>query len=281
MGFEVRTIEKLGILKLLPEDRGALKLIVSTEVIQLPFHEYRNFKSNPPKGHYGYATLMDGEFVLKLIDLQFRRQLIVDHDNYVVQLAWQEFCNSQTILDFLGPEAPDTTVEYPIWRCNEIRFELEPGVVLRVFKSSLPMVICEGSGISQPNLTELSPHVPGDPPAPPAETAPSSTKIPLSAPYEGTNDDGNTFVRGQGATPAPGSCATYRIAGTYRYGNSFGGAGGPFTITVDATAGSFRAETGDSNQETYLFYKPCGSQTETIVTNGFGGITPSYTVTPI
>jgi hypothetical protein len=281
MGFEVRTIEKLGILKLLPEDRGALKLIVSTEVIQLPFHEYRNFKSNPAKGHYGYATLMDGEFVIALIDLQFRRQLIIDRDNYTVQLAWQEFCNAKTIATVLAVPEPDTTVEYPIWRCNEIRFELEPGVVLRVFKSSLPMVICEGSGISQPDLTELSPHVPGEPPSPPAENAPTSSKIPLSAPYQGTNDDGNTYVRGQEPEPAPGTCTTYKIVGTYRYGNSNGAPGQPFELTVDAIAGSFRPETGESTQETYLHYKKCGETTETIVTNGFGGIRTDYTVTRV
>lgn len=192
---ETRRIENYGILKLLPTERGANNLIVLCDVIQLPFSEYSNLKSNPTKSHYGYVCFMSGEYVLDVKDIQFRRQIIVDRDRYIIQLAWQEYCNSKTIAQELGAPAPDTPVEYPIWLCDELRFKLEPGVVINVFKSHVPPITCGAGGIIEPDYSPEAPDLPSQPSPPPPKGTPDENKIPLSSPYEGDDDNGNTYVR--------------------------------------------------------------------------------------
>lgn len=231
---ETRRIENYGIMKLSPVERGSNNLRIQTDVIQLPYSEYLNVRSNPPKGHYGFACLMDGEYVIDIIDIQFRRQILIDKDRYLVQLAWQEFCNSKTIANQLGAPLPDTTVDYPIWNCKEIRFKLEPGVILNVFKSNIIPVTCSGSGISEPNLGGEPPGLPPQPTLPPPPNVPDSEKLPLSPPYEGDDDNGNTYKRGEAEPPPSGSpgpdCTkcyniSFTVNGTDRDGNSFNDSG--------------------------------------------------------
>lgn len=214
MGAETRKIEKYGILKLLPEDRGAQNLIVLCDVIQLPYTEYLNVKSNPPKGHYGFACFMYKEYVREIVDIQFRRQVIFEHQGYVVQLAHQEYCNSKEIATQVGTLWNPTPVEYPILNFDEIRFKLEPGVVISVLKSSIPMKTCDSQGIVQPDLSPPSSYQPDTtPPYPPAEDAPVDEKIPLSAPYQGEDDNGNTYVRP--LPPPPPGDIVYQIKTSY------------------------------------------------------------------
>lgn len=200
---ETRRIENYGILKLLPEERGANNLIVQSDVIQLPYSEYLNVKSNPPKSHYGYVCFMSKGYVMSILDIQFRRQIIINRERYLVQLAWQEFCNSKTILDAVANTSPDTTVDYPIWLCDELRFKLEPGVVLNVFKSHIPPTTCSGTGISEPNLGGEAPGLPASPSLPPPPNTPDEDKLVLSPPYDGDEDNGNTYVRGSEPSPPP------------------------------------------------------------------------------
>ena len=194
MASETRKIEKFGILKLLPEDRGANTLLITCDVIQLPFSEYVNVKSNPFKGHYGYCCFMFGEYVRDMIPLQFRRQLLLDRNQYIVQLAHQEFHNSKEIIQQLADITFDTLVDYPIWNCTELRFKLEPGVIIQVYKASIPMVIAQPDGIEQGDYAPPGPGI-GEPQPPPPEDTPDDEKIALAPPYEGEDDSGNTYVR--------------------------------------------------------------------------------------
>jgi hypothetical protein len=187
---------------LLPEDRGANNLLVTGDVIQLPYQEYVNTKSNPFKGHYGYCCLMYGEYVIDIIDIRFRRTVLVDRNNYVVQLAHQEFHNSKEIIQQLADVVFDTLVDYPIWNCTELRFKLEPGVILQVFKSSVPMVIGQPDGLQQSDLSPPGGGI-GSPVPPPPPGTPEEDKIPLAPPYEGADDNGNTYVRPEPSPPPP------------------------------------------------------------------------------
>lgn len=211
---ESRRIENYGILKLLPEERGANNLLITSDVIQLPYSEYVNAKTNPFRGHYGYVCFMSGEYVIHDLDIQFRRQIILDRDRYIVQLAWQESCNSATIRDVLGIPLPDTEVDYPIWICDELRFKLEPGVVINVFKSHIPPVTCPGTLIVEPDMIPEPPGLPQSPQAPPPKGTPNQALLPLSPPYEGDDDNGNTYVRtGQAVY------TKFWLSGTYLDGN--------------------------------------------------------------
>jgi hypothetical protein len=85
--------------------------------------------------------------------------------------------------------------------CDELRFKLEPGVIINVFKSHVSPVTCGSGGVIEP---DYSPEAPGLPPTPqpaPSKDTPESNKLPLSAPYEGANDSGNTYVRGDSVPP--------------------------------------------------------------------------------
>lgn len=225
---ETRRIENYGILKLLPPERGAVELIITCDVIQLPYSEYVNLKTNPFKSHYGYVCLMHKEYVLDVIDIQFRRQIIAYRNRHLVQLAWQEYCNSKTIAAQLGAPLPDTSVDYSVWLCDELRFRLEPGVIINVFKSHIPPVTCGSGGIVEPELVANPPGIPESPLAPPPPTTPETDKVPLSSPYEGDNDNGNTYVRDIPQTPPPdptpqGDCnQVYPATWQYTYTSSSG-----------------------------------------------------------
>lgn len=269
---ETRRIENFGIMKLLPEERGANNLLITSDVIQLPYSEYLSVKTNPPKSHYGYVAFMSGEYVLYVLDIQFRRQIILDRDRYIVQLAWQESCNSATIRNVLGVPLPDTEVDYPIWICDELRFRLEPGVIISVFKSHVPPVTCPGTLVVEPDMIPNPPDIPSAPQTPPPPSVPDSAKIPLSPPYEGANDNGNTYVR-------TGSCANYNLTGEYRFADTNGTPGGSFEISFSADPDGFVIAGGLSTGEVYFKYTPCGGGELVYVTNGFGGIKPGYTLT--
>lgn len=212
---ETRRIENYGVLKFLSAERGARDLLVVTDVIQLPYQEYTNVKSNPPKSHYGYACFMAKDYVLYMVDIQFRRQVLVDRNRHLIQLAWQEFCNSKVIAAAVGIPLPATTVEYPVWQCDEIRFKLEPGVILNVYKSHFSPTTCAGVGIVEPVTQPTAPGLPASPSLPPPKGTPEANKLPLSPPYEGANDNGNTYVRPADPTPpstSPGPDCTKTYA---------------------------------------------------------------------
>lgn len=226
MASETRKIENYGILKLSPLDRGSQNLLIIADVIQLPYSEYVNTKSNPFKGHYGYCCFMYGEYVHTILDIQFRRQVLLDRTAYVVQLAHQEFHNSKEIIQQLADITFDTLVDYPIWNCDELRFKLEPGVILQVFKSSIPMVVSQPDGIKQSNLTPPGPGVAPPLPPPPPGT-PEEEKIKLADPYEGEDDNGNTYVRPEPPPPPPvgqGDCDKI-YAVTYSFKPAYEGFG--------------------------------------------------------
>lgn len=244
MASETRKIEKFGILKLLPEDRGANNLLITGDVIQLPFSEFVNYKSNPFKSHYGFCCFMYGEYVLSMLDLQFRRQVILDRNQYIVQLAHQEFHNSKEIAGILAALWPDTTVDYPIWNCTELRFKLEPGVILQVFKSSIPMVDAGPNGIKQSDISPPGGGIPAPTPAPPEET-PNDQKIPLSPPYQGQDDSGNTYVRPEGITIPPGGAGT--VGQMYKVKIKYTGALGNLTEDDGPFFGPIRGVLVDQN----------------------------------
>lgn len=191
---EIRTIEKKGVLNLTLDDRKSLTLLITTEVIQRPYNQYLNTKSNPYTSFYGYACVMAQEYVINRIELRHVRQIIIDSKDYETQLGYQIYCNSRSILSAItGTGTIDTKVKFPARLATQIRFKLEPGVILTVQKETTPMVTCGGDGVEQ---TDYSPPLPTYGEEPIASNPDGSSANPTfkpSLPYNGIDDFGNTY----------------------------------------------------------------------------------------
>lgn len=186
---------------------------------------------------------MYGEYVRSILDIQFRRQVLLDHTSYTVQLAHQEFHNSKEIIQQLADVVFDTLVDYPIWNCDELRFKLEPGVILQVFKSSIPMVVAQPDGIQQSNLTPPGGAIAPPSPPPPPET-PEEDKIPLAPPYQGDDDNGNTYVRPE---PPPEPVGGGQIGKMYKVRIKYTGALGEIEEDDGPFYGPIRGVVVDQN----------------------------------
>lgn len=203
---QTRYIENRGILNLTQEERSGKAQRLYTEVVQLPYSEYLNVKSNPSHGFYGYAVLMAKEFAFKKIPIEFHKQLLYLEERFDAQVGEMVVCNAMTLLRAIvivsnqippDPKAvylqPDL-VEFPLWAVTQVKFVLVPGCVIKVEYAHEEYQKCPASPVVQPDLLP-PPSLPTPPPSPPPEDTDDDQKIPLSPPYQGDDDGGDTFVR--------------------------------------------------------------------------------------
>lgn len=220
-------------MKLTQNERSGKVLRLYTEVIQLPLSEYVNTKSNPPFGFYGYVTLWAKEFVYKKIPIEFQQQLVLYEERYSAQLGEQVVCNAMELLKglvIISEKIPGPTnvvylqpslIEYPLWAVTDLKFTLVPGCVIKASFGEELNQKCAASPIVQPDL--LPPDsIPAPPPPPPPAGTPDDQKIPLSPPYAGANDNGDTFVRPPAPPPpGPNEARQYRVVGTAKASVAF------------------------------------------------------------
>jgi len=213
--IETRTLEKKGIIKFSADDRKALTVLVTCEVLQRPYSQYLNTKSSPVTSFYGYACVMANEYVVTKIPLEFVRQIIMDSRDYETQLGYQEYCNARAILSAVtGNPTIDTRVKFPARIITEIRFKLEPGVIVFVQKDTVSMVTCGGDGVEQPDRGTPLPNSSGDPIAANPDGSSSIPGFNPSLPYDGASDNGNSYY------PVSASTKTrFWLVGTYLDGN--------------------------------------------------------------
>lgn len=79
-----RTLVKYGVYQFSQEEKRAYRLRLMSQVIRHPDTEYQNLKYQKYKGFYGYAQLMNGDFVHQTIPIEFEKQCLLEyfaHDN--------------------------------------------------------------------------------------------------------------------------------------------------------------------------------------------------------
>lgn len=79
-----RTIVQYGVYQFDEQEKRAYRLRLMGQVLRHPNTEYQNLKYQKYKGFYGYAQLMNGDFVHQVIPIEFEKQCIFEyfaHDN--------------------------------------------------------------------------------------------------------------------------------------------------------------------------------------------------------
>lgn len=213
---QVRTIEKKGLLVLTAQEKSAYMLRIFSIVMQRPLAPSLNYRLMPPRGFWGWATIMSEQYVVRDVQLQFYSQLLYscvrdDIQNHIVTSS-----NLSVIAEVLGEltlenPAPPNIIIFPpppyepiLPPETHIQFVLEPDVVLQVVTQYIPMyatpeVEYDPSEIPPPNGsldTEKFPPIPPSPPGfPPNTGVPGSGAIfEITPPYDGADDGGKTYV---------------------------------------------------------------------------------------
>lgn len=79
-----RTIVQYGVYQFDDQEKRAYRLRLMAQVLRHPDTEYQNLKYQKYKGFYGYAQLMNGDFVHQVVPIEFEKQCIFEyfaHDN--------------------------------------------------------------------------------------------------------------------------------------------------------------------------------------------------------
>lgn len=80
-----RVIVKYGVYQFSEEEKTAYRLRVYTQVIRQPSNQSLNTKYQKHQSFYGYAQLMDGDFVHRTIQLQYEKECIFE---YIASDSW-------------------------------------------------------------------------------------------------------------------------------------------------------------------------------------------------
>lgn len=214
---QTRTIEKKGILIFTPEERASYVLRVYVIVQQTPLRPSRNYKLQPSRCHWGWATLMSNAYVVRDIQLQFENQLIYDCKQDLFQIHLFLNSNLQEIAEDIGElslenPAPPNILVLPMPPFQpvlppetHIEFVLEPDVIIEVYTDVVEMFIPEDreyNPLEAPppeppggDKRENPPSTPPPPNAPPSSGLPGSgSQFEISPPYDGIDDGGRTYV---------------------------------------------------------------------------------------
>jgi hypothetical protein len=90
-------LEGTGVFMLTPEQRRARRLSVVVEkVATAPRVEYLNLTTPEPKGFWGYLQLVQRDFVVETIPLNYRRQVVITKDNPELEPIEQLRCLIKT-----------------------------------------------------------------------------------------------------------------------------------------------------------------------------------------
>lgn len=225
---QTRTIEKYGVLILSEEERESFWLAVFCSVIQKPLQqEYTNPKTLPPRGWYGYCSIVSQGYVCDRIAIEYYNQRVWFGERYHAQefeVITSAFAKQNEYLASISlrvnvPVAivfvPNTPLNYPRLYPTEFRFKVPDGVVLQVNVLNQKFTKTVESQTNPVNPFPPVPPSDGDPPSPPKPGEPPSTGVPgsgapieISPPYNPSdNDDGNTYV------PAPTQPSDYTQSG--------------------------------------------------------------------
>jgi len=133
--------------------RRAFTLQVDIEIVSVAKVNYKNFKSNPANGFYGYAVLVQRDYADLIIPLEQPRQRIYYHINDMAHTTWYNlylfllwieerkyfYDDRLNLVDIaVGVTSPDVTIQCPvkpIWQettLREIYIECDKGTQFKI-----------------------------------------------------------------------------------------------------------------------------------------------------
>jgi len=303
---ETRSISGKGILQIPDANRLDRAFILYSDVVRKPTSEYKNFNYNPAKSLYGKICLMNNDYVVGQLSIEFESQRwdFIPDVNAETLLAIQ--CAYKGVLQTfanLGNALAGTpgSIGLVVTTIDNNIVDYAP---IRNSSSSLQLVCYADAGI-QLSLQSLAPDKCGTdttPPIPPAEPPitkpapiPAGQVFSNSLPYApslgnpNVGDSGNTQPLAMDEpAPAPTqgiACNKYRVTLAWQAANSLPNSpplDETFPITLWGVLGAISIGPGGNtlliscqgNAET----SPCGAiQVVTISPGGSGFMNASYT----
>jgi len=224
---DTRQIQNFGIIKL-PENTAKIKWYrLVFDLLKPPISTYQNNRYPVPQGFLGYVQSIYAERVLQTFRISYDNEVITEFSNINLWIHQINSCALEAILTSFVNLGNSLNV-IPIQRNNPIKDFVPFATIPDRFRIQLltedtyanitleyeEMETCEVPG------SEDSPAPPPPPPPPPAQLPPDTpaANIPPNAPpYEGPDDDGETFNPGDRDPddfPVGEDCLVYRVTVT-------------------------------------------------------------------
>lgn len=250
-----RLIYTAGTLKLSTDMQQCRRIIAYSDVLRRPpSARYANERSNPTKRFYGYVSLWMGDYVYKVLPLEYDSQIIFFWDNLEMQVYETVLCtayntsqNVQALGSAMSPPAPLVLLPSPVFTfpgCPYLwlKFKLESLCRIQVTCIGEELERCADFSptITVPSIPDATPPYP--------DNRPLDEDPPRSAPEEGempgdtapaTSEDPDASI------PAPiPECTEVSVVVSYTLQ---GGITGSQTVQVYAPVDGVRVSPTDAN----------------------------------
>lgn len=257
--LETRVISGKGILRIdkdAPDFKKSKVLTVYCNVIREPLTPYKNYNYNPPQSQYAYLVFLREDYVVRTEQLKYEQQCFDFYPDisaqtlYAVECAYAGILQSFVNLGIaLGAIPTTVTNNIEDWRHQDLFFDTIK--VVCYASTAVQIDVVSNSYDLCPEQTSPEPPPPPPPPEPPPKLPPDTPldedTIPVSPPYDGADDDGDTtpFDGDQPPPPPLGCWETY---------TTFTGGLSPvtdYTVGLSTDIPQLRLQSGASSWELY------------------------------
>lgn len=224
-----RIIVNYGVYQFSDEERHAYRLRLLATVIREPGNKYESVKPQKPESFYGYAQLMNGDFVHRIIRLSFSAECVFEYFNHdalntLYGTIWQ-FGTVQTISNAVVSLGGSPLVLVP----SDLTFFPMPydRVVFKLFNDTTLAISTEV--IALPEVQGFVPEWDEATAEPLGRSQTQPTPNPLDEPYDigtapyddETDDNGETYSPQTPEPPLTGETGMYQFSITVRYLSNF------------------------------------------------------------
>lgn len=199
--LETRVISGKGVLKLDPDSLKKVKrIILYADVIRFPEQDYYNARYNPNKSFYATLSFVRDDYVIHQETLQYANQLweFAPQDNYqllyALKCAFAELIAENVQLATAAAFTLITNNGIEDWKHTQLFWDTvlvvcHADTAIRLVADSIEYDLCAEDDATDPNPP---PPTPEAPPSVPPGTPLSDDNTPVSPPYDGDNDGGDT-----------------------------------------------------------------------------------------
>lgn len=189
-----RIISGKGIIRIPDEFLKAREVFLYAQVLRENSSVYRNESINPSESFFANITFCRDDFVLQRYSMDFDNQMWEVYSSQASQNLLAQICALDNVLDSFVSFAialgfvytrnnSITGFPYVTFTPNIIRFKCFGSTAIVLTLSAKELVRCD-PGDGEPS--------PPPPPPPPVSKIPPTQPAPVSPPYEGDNDGGDT-----------------------------------------------------------------------------------------